>query len=218
MPNKIIQKSRMWKYFIEATVNIIQEEGMDQVTIRKVADRAGYNSSTIYNYFKDLSHLTFFASMTLLKDYTNELASYIKLGDTPLDKYKLAWECFSKYSFSQPEIFHTVFIMDLGAQPEKLLEEYYEIYPSDLINIPESIKPILLQRSVFKRGESMLNIAVNNGLINKNQAEDINEMTNLVWQGMLTTVLNNRTNYDIDEALKMTMKYITKIIVNETEK
>lgn len=42
----------MWKYFVDATAEIIEEEGVENVTIRKVADRAGYNSATIYNYFQ----------------------------------------------------------------------------------------------------------------------------------------------------------------------
>ena len=48
---KTIQKRRMMGYFIEAASQIIEEEGMEGVTIRKVADIAGYNSATMYNYF-----------------------------------------------------------------------------------------------------------------------------------------------------------------------
>ena len=49
----------MWKYFVDATAEIIEEEGLENVTIRKVADKAGYNSATIYNYFSEISHLLF---------------------------------------------------------------------------------------------------------------------------------------------------------------
>ncbi len=30
------------------------KEGMEAITLRKVADLAGYNGATLYNYFKDL--------------------------------------------------------------------------------------------------------------------------------------------------------------------
>lgn len=59
MKNKEIQMGRMWKYFVDATAEIIEEEGLENVTIRKVADKAGYNSATIYNYFSEVSHLIF---------------------------------------------------------------------------------------------------------------------------------------------------------------
>lgn len=52
-----LQKKRMMHYFIDAAVQIIDEEGIDGVSIRKVADIAGYNSATLYNYFDDLPHL-----------------------------------------------------------------------------------------------------------------------------------------------------------------
>ena len=46
---KDLQKKRIMIYFIDATNLIIEKEGLDAVTLRKVADLAGYNSATIYN-------------------------------------------------------------------------------------------------------------------------------------------------------------------------
>ncbi|WP_186670835.1 TetR/AcrR family transcriptional regulator [Sporosarcina sp. BP05] len=217
MGNKKIQRSRMWKYFVDATAEIIEEEGIENVTIRKVADRAGYNSATIYNYFTEISHLIFFASMKFLKTYTDDVGSAIEKGKNPLEKYILSWECFCKHSFQQPQIFHAVFIKDLGNHPEKLLADYYEIYPSDLINFPEELKVILFERSVSKRGRSILEIAANEGFIDDANIDKVNEMTILIWQGMLTNFLNNRTTHDVEKASEITMDYITEIILNSSK-
>ena len=217
MGNKKIQRSRMWKYFIDATAEIIEKEGIENVTIRKVADRAGYNSATIYNYFTEISHLIFFASMKFLKSYTDDVGSAIEKGRNPLEKYILSWECFCKHSFQQPQIFHAVFIMDLGNHPEKLLADYYEIYPSDLINFPEELKVILFERSVSKRGRSILEIAANEGFIDNADIDKVNEMTILIWQGMLTNLLNNRTTHEVEKASEITMAYITEIILNSSK-
>ncbi|WP_066291325.1 TetR/AcrR family transcriptional regulator [Bacillus sp. FJAT-29937] len=214
MKKKEIQMGRMWKYFVDATAEIIEEEGLENVTIRKVADKAGYNSATIYNYFSEISHLIFFASMKFMKNYTDEVSLYIEKGKDPLEKYLLAWECFCNHSFKQPQIFHAVFIMDLGDQPEKLLEDYYKIYPSDLINIPEELKSILFERNVSKRGRSFLEIALKEGLIKEENVDSINELTILIWQGMFTNILNNRKSYEFQEAVKITMGYISEIVNN----
>ncbi|MDQ6600622.1 TetR/AcrR family transcriptional regulator [Bacillus salipaludis] len=214
MKKKEIQLSRMWKYFVDATAEIIEEEGLENVTIRKVADKAGYNSATIYNYFSEISHLIFFASMKFLKSYTDEVAVYIEKGKDPIEKYLLAWECFCIHSFKQPQIFNAVFIMDLGDQPEKLLEEYYKIYPADLINIPEELKIILFERNVSKRGRSFLENALREGYIKEENVDAINELTILIWQGMFTNILNNRKSYEFQEAVKITMNYITEIVHN----
>ncbi|MGI8386316.1 TetR/AcrR family transcriptional regulator [Robertmurraya sp. P23] len=215
MNKKEIKKSRMWKYFVDSTADIIQEEGLDKITIRKVADRAGYNSATIYNYFSEVSHLIFFASMKFLKSYTDEVAIYMQRAKDPLEQYLLAWECFCKHSFETPEIFNAVFIMDLGENPEKLLEEYYKTYPSDLINIPDELKPVLFERNVSKRGRSVLELASKAGHIKEENIDAINEITILIWQGMFTNILNNRRTYNFDEAATITMNYISEIVRNE---
>lgn len=216
MNNKEIKKKRMWQYFVEATAEIVEEEGINKITIRKVADKAGYNSATIYNYFSEISHLIFFASMKFLKPYTDEVAGYIERGNNPLQKYLLAWECFCKHSFQDPEIFHAVFIMDLGEQPEKLLQHYYQIYPNDLIKIPEELKPILFERNMSKRGRSYLEDALKEGFIKEENVDAINELTILIWQGMFMNILNNRRPYTPKEAIKITMGYISEIVKNET--
>ncbi|MER2089427.1 MAG: helix-turn-helix domain-containing protein [Sporosarcina sp.] len=216
MKNKKIQMSRMWKYFVDATAEIIEEEGIDNVTIRKVADKAGYNSATIYNYFSEISHLIFFASMKFLNPYTVDVTTYMDKGKTPIEKYLLAWDCFVQHSFEKPHIFHAVFIMDLGEFPEKLIQDYYEIYPSDLIKIPDDLKTLLFERNMTKRGRSILELALRDDFIKEENVDAINELTILVWQGMLTNILNNRRNYDIEEAKKITMNYITDIVNNAT--
>ena len=204
----------MWKYFVDATAEIIEEEGVENVTIRKVADRAGYNSATIYNYFTEVSHLIFFASMKFLKSYTDEVATYMQKGKDPLEKYLLAWECFCNHSFQHPDIFHAVFIMDLGEYPEKLLADYYKIYPTDLINIPEELKPVLFERNMSKRGRTILEIALKEGYIKEENVDSINELTILVWNGMFTNILNNRMKYDFKEASAITMNYISQIVLH----
>lgn len=212
MDNKEIKKRRMWTFFIDATEELIKTEGFQQVTIRKVADKAGYNSATIYNYFGELSHLLFFASLKFLKPYLETVTLKMKTTDDPLEKYLIAWDCFSEYSFQIPDIFHTVFLMDLGDHPENLLASYYELYPSDLMAIPEELLPALMERNIADRGRFALSALVKAGRLSETQAEEVNELTNLVWQGMFTTLLNNRNHYTAEEAQKRTMKYIREIV------
>ena len=45
-----IKKRRVMMYFIEATQDLILNEGIENLSIKKIADKAGYNTATIYNY------------------------------------------------------------------------------------------------------------------------------------------------------------------------
>ena len=101
------QRARITNYFLEAAIKIIEEEGVEAVTIRKVADIAGFNSATLYNYFDDLQHLLFFASMTYLQEYIDGLPSYIKHVENSEDLYLKIWNCFIDYSFLRPNIYYS---------------------------------------------------------------------------------------------------------------
>lgn len=212
---KTIQLSRMWEYFVEATVQIIQEEGIGNVTIRKIADIAGYNSATIYNYFSEISHLVFFASLKFLKQYTDEVANVYKSKNLhSQEKYLRAWELFCQHSFQNPQVFHAIFIADLGSHPEDLLKHYYSVYPSEIIDIPEELKPVILEQNISKRGRAVLELLVKEGYMKEENIDYINELTILVWQGMFTTFLNNRLSYSPEEATHRTMLYIREIMLN----
>ena len=73
-------------YFIDATDEIIEEEGIRGVTLRKVADKAKYNSATLYNYFENLDHLIFYAAMKHVKDYALALNTYLIDARSDMDK------------------------------------------------------------------------------------------------------------------------------------
>jgi AcrR family transcriptional regulator len=212
-----IQISRMMQYFIDATVQIIEEEGIENVTTRKIADIAGYNSATIYNYFGELSHLIFFAAMKSFKKYTDALLKYMAPGKNPLERYLLLWECFCIYSFKEPQIYHAIFSSNLGGQPEELLNRYYDYFPSDLGDPPEELIPMLLESNLTKRGIIAIKKCVEGGYIKEENVEEIIEMSTLIWLGTLTLILNNRRSYTVEEATEITMKYIKKIIFNSNQ-
>lgn len=200
MDNKMLKKRRMWGYFVDAAITIIQEEGFQALTIRKVAQRAGYNSATMYNYFRDLSHLRFFASMKLLNPYVTTVSQSIANETDPLEKYRIAWDVFCRFSTKQPELFHAVFIMDLGEHPDPLISEYYEAFPADIVEVPEELKVVLFKRNIMNRGSSMLQEVVEAGIMTAQQADEINYMTIMMWKGMLTDLLYNRSIDTPEEA------------------
>jgi AcrR family transcriptional regulator len=212
-----IQIIRMMSYFVDATAQIIEEEGIDNITIRKIADIAGYNSATIYNYFEELSHLIFFAAMRYLKKYAEALPEYMLQGKDPLEKYLLLWECFCKFSFKEPQIYHAIFTSNLGGQPQELINDYYGIFPTDLMNLPEDLKPMFLESNLSRRGRIALERCIEAGYIKEEHAEDIVEMATLTWQGMHIMLLNNRRNYSVEEATEITMKYIRQIVTNANQ-
>lgn len=207
MVKKLSKKRKMWDCFIPATMELIEEIGFEQVTIRKIAAKTGYNSATLYNYFGDLSHLQFFASMKLLAPYFDEVKKSITGTGDLIQDYIDAWELFCTYSFEHPELFYAVFIMDLNAQPDVLIQEYYEVYSEELDDTSDELKFILYHNDLSTRGFSLLKPIVNNGLLTTKDAHTINDMTNYIWKGVLSDLMTNRNTVDQQGAKQIVMHY-----------
>ncbi|WP_246516391.1 TetR/AcrR family transcriptional regulator [Salicibibacter cibarius] len=214
MDKKAIQTIRMMRYFIDATVQIIEEEGIENVTIRKVSDLAGYNSATIYNYFSELSHLIFYSSLKILKRYTSALPAYMAKGTNPQERFLLMWECFCQYSFAEPHIYHAIFSSDVGGGSKELMDEYYDQFPDDLDDLPPDLKPMFLEFDMTTRERIAMEECIQAGYIKEENAEHVQEMIKLTWQGMLTLVLNRRYDYSWETATEITMAYIKEILEN----
>lgn len=83
MANQELKKKRMLTYFIKAAQDIMNKEGIAGVTLRKVADGAGYNNATLYNYFEDLDHVILFASLKYFRYIIRKRRSHLRAVPLP---------------------------------------------------------------------------------------------------------------------------------------
>ncbi|TCU79532.1 TetR family transcriptional regulator [Tissierella praeacuta] len=210
MTNKEIQRKRMMSYFINATDELIYEEGINGITLRKVADRAGYNSATLYNYFENLDHLLFYAAMRNIKDYALALNTYLIDAKNSMDVFLKVWECFCDYAYDKPEIYNAIFFPNLEKHFEDYVAEYYKLFPEDMVSSDENISTMLLKSDINKRGETTVIGCVDEGYIRPEDANKLNDMTLLIFEGMLKRVLMNKISYD--DARNNTMDYIKSIV------
>lgn len=209
LDKKYIQKVRMINYFVDATVEIIETEGYDSVTIRKVADIAGYNSATIYNYFDNLEHLLLFSSMRYLQDYIDELPSYIKNAKDSRDVYLLVWQCYVDCAFRRPKIYYTIFFSNLKKNLEQYVEQYYGYFPLDIKRYPKVVRDMLHSNSISKRNLILLNQCVEEGIVEKSRAEIIDNLAICVFESMLLKVYRGSINGSV--AKELVNSYIAEI-------
>lgn len=208
--NKEIQRKRVMLYFINATNELINEEGISNITLRKVADKAGYNSATLYNYFENLEHLIFYAAMKNMKDYTLALDNYLKGAQNAMDRFLKIWECFCNYSFDDPEIYNIIFFPNLNKDMEHYLEEYYRLFPDEIASSDESVSTMLLKGDIYQRNETTIIDCVKEGFIESKDINKLNEIIIFIYEGMLRKVLRNKISYD--DARNNTMDYIKAIV------
>ncbi|WP_019228383.1 MULTISPECIES: TetR/AcrR family transcriptional regulator [Sedimentibacter] len=210
--NKEIQRKRMLLYFIEATNKIIDNDGIENVTIRNVADIAGYNSATLYNYFEDLDHLIFFTSMKYLKEYILELPKFIKNSDNSLEVFMKTWECFCKFSFENPKIFYNIFFSKYKDTLKETINEYYDIFPEELGENNEQIQRMLKYNNIFDRNRVIMYPLVTEGIIKSEDFDLVNQTIIYCFQGILHEKITG-DGKSVEQLVRKTMKIIEYIVM-----
>lgn len=207
---KLLQKRRTVRYFIDAVKQIQEEEGLDAVNIRKVADIAGYNSATIYNYFDNLEHLIFFASMEYFREYIEELPLRLKDKTDSLERYKIIWDCFLMHAFRYPNNYYAIFLAKEGERTRDYIDDYYKLYPLDKSKMSEDIKAMMSERDLFSRGNITARECIKQGYFSENEGYVVNDIITYVFESFLFRVIHNGLDPDTAEA--EIMRYIDSII------
>ena len=130
--NRQEKRKRIMSYFINATIELMEKEGIENLTIRKVAEQAKYNSATLYHYFSNLDELELFASVKCLDEYMQETLIHKAEGKDFQEWYLGQWRCFCRHSFQRPRIYNFLFFSPEGTQNlNEVFRRYYEIYPNE---------------------------------------------------------------------------------------
>ena len=187
---RLERKLSVKRLFIDATMTIIEEEGLEEVSIRKVAKITGYNSATLYSYFKNLDHLILLASIKFLKEYITGLDNYTAKAKNSLEEGILIWEFFCKCSFKKPEIYRSIFFSNLDFNMEDFenyyeIKEFYKIYPEEVTASFAKFHHMILKLDIYERNKILLvNIACEK-LISPSNITAINDMQVLIYKGLL---------------------------------
>ncbi|NQV37717.1 MAG: TetR/AcrR family transcriptional regulator [Candidatus Marinimicrobia bacterium] len=126
MQNKI-QEQRMREYFIQAAKEIIRGEGMRAISVRNVAEQAGYSYATLYNYFTNIKDLVFECTVDFQEECLEQIDRDSKNLDMGFDRIKIRTKSFMKYFIQYPGIF-TLFYIE---NPSTIAKKHSTI---DLIN------------------------------------------------------------------------------------
>lgn len=188
------QRLRIMSYFIDAAHQVIEEDGVDAVTVRKVADIAGYNSATLYNYFSNLDHLIGYTAIKFLKDYYLVLDDYIKEADDGEMKYLKIWEVFCLHSYDRPKIFKAIFFLTPNDDVKEIFDNYFEIYPSDFGMHTDDLLPMLNAHSIHDRNKESLRPLVTEGVLVGDSVDCLNDMTILLYRGFLDRLITTPNN------------------------
>ncbi len=163
--------------FINATQQLIEEVGLENVSARKIADRTGFHNSTIFLYFDSLDELTMLASMKYFQDYSKALSSLSQQPGTPEDTFIKIWEIFLDESMTYPNIFYHFFY---GNESEDLTETitlYYQLFPEEREKFSDVIESMYFGHNITERSMRILEPLLDRGhLVTADNIHMINEI------------------------------------------
>lgn len=145
------QKAKNAVCFIKATQELIDTEGLDKLSIRKIAEKAGFHNSTIYLYFKDLQHLILLASLKHFAEYNHTLAEYSRQQRSPEESFFAIWETFGKTVLQNPPIFYNFFFGKYSQNLTPIIRQYYELFPEEKEEYSKEIEIMYYGNSIQER-------------------------------------------------------------------
>ncbi len=183
MTNKELRIKRIRGYFIEAAQEIIDKEGIHAVTIRKVAQRAGYNSATLYNYFRNLDHLLALALSRHMGHYIETVLETLRGDETPFELYCTDWFVFAEKSFRLPKEYDYLFFKKPGADIAEVYNEYFKEHPDHFEQLPEAFRSMCKEQNQYTRDLAFLHTQF--GFLEDSVLRRISEMNILLHKAML---------------------------------
>lgn len=152
-------------------MDLIRSEGIDIVSARNVADRAGYSYATLYNYFKDIRDLIF----SCVETFMNECREFVEentLKDKARNSLAAVSLAYAKYFVQYPGVFDLLYEQKLTNMSTK---------KSDIESI-DGLFNSLTQKAWAEVG------------LQEEQMKQAAETHNLALHGLLMLYLNRRKN------------------------
>ena len=123
------QKAELRSELVAAAHKLVQEEGYEGLTIRKLAKRVGYAPMSVYSYFADKQDILF----ALAEDAFETLARRIEEhpSDDPIEALQAVMTEYAAFGLGNPNEYRTVFMTEKTRPPEgRSFQEMHEANPA----------------------------------------------------------------------------------------
>ena len=211
-PYRAEQRNQIFACFINAASELMENEGMESLTLRRVAKRAGYNSATLYNYFKDLDHLTVYASMKYFEDYNRNLARYLADEQDAFQRFLFMWRFFCASAFRHPHAYYNLFYGKYSGELTEIIHAYYEVFPEELGELDDSVLEMLTCGSLVERNWQMLQPVLEGASLSLEERESMTEIILYCFKELLTQKIQMGDALDNQTLIERQLSYIHVIL------
>jgi AcrR family transcriptional regulator len=115
MERKQIQEQRIRGYFVQAAKDILRSEGLKGISVRNVAQNAGYSYATLYNYFSDIRFLVFECVRDFQEECDTFIAERVEGAAPGIERLRAISKAYLDYFVEYPGIFELFYIEKMSA-------------------------------------------------------------------------------------------------------
>lgn len=187
---KAMKSNRVKSYFLQSAKDIVVNEGAESITVRKIADAAGYSYGTIYHYFADLNELLFEVKQIMIVDVMGVMNQHPEKERYSIEDIKMQNHMFVDYFIENPNIYNFFYSYQIISTGESVF---------DNVDIGEA------NWNTYKG-------FVEDGTLKKEDVPTVSKTMIYLIYGMLTLYFssNGLTKEKLNEDLDMMVDYILK--------
>ncbi len=160
-----LKRIEMRRMYIDCAERVIRQEGIEALSIRRLAKELGLNSATMYSYFKDLDHLLTFVSLKFRKDYHKDLHRSITSDMDLKMQYIKLYEVYCMYSFYYPSMFLRMYFGPYSDNLHEIFDEYYEIYPEEMLDQALVVRELISNAGTYSGDRAVVKLLAEKGYI-----------------------------------------------------
>lgn len=152
---------------INAAISVMQENPMEEVTVRKIATQAGLTTGAIYHHYKNKDELLFDVIKQSLQ-FTHRLAESVKNENHKKGKElleEIVAEVGTRLSKSEEQKLYMLLLNDAIARNHPVRKKYEENYRAIIENTANLFEEAFeLKNESHKRGVAALLVAAMDGI------------------------------------------------------
>ena len=95
---------------LHAAKELFLEQGYDQITIRRIADRVGISAPALYLYFKDKEALMLALCDQTFGHLIEAISEIEKTVDDPLERVRRFGEAYARFGLTHPDEYRLIFM------------------------------------------------------------------------------------------------------------
>ncbi|MDL2295797.1 TetR/AcrR family transcriptional regulator [Lachnospiraceae bacterium OttesenSCG-928-E19] len=188
--------------YIQKAYEIIVEEGIQAVSIRRIAKEMQCSTASLYRYFSSREELLYYSQLPTLRNYIRKVEKREGTWANKWEFYKGIWRCFTEEAFHNAQTYNLLFFGNKSPSQKYAIEEYYEMFPEDIENTSGIFKLMLQITDFQSRDMFILNKYTETDSLTEENAKILNRMVCVLFEGYLKEILDGEIGEKaIDDAV-----------------